>query len=1032
MNPPQINNSNSDSNLTTTIKNDPGQQGSAIVIALFILALLSVFVALALTRAATEASAVGNETAEGRTMYAAQGSLEVMTRNFNKVFERKVNPTEAEVLAVTTNTPPGFANYNFLQELDPLSESSKVTLNTGDFAGLYAVQDNWRMRTTATDPRGVQVQLTRNILNNRIPIFQFGIFYEDDLELYRPPRFAFGGRVHSNRHFFLSPGDEGVYFNSRVTTVGELVTQSWRNGNTEDKAKENTFIKNASSADVRLYPYKASVLNTDAAAADNIFIGTDLPPSKRNTNWKDIDSKIFDGNLKTQVKPLKLPLNIGDDSSDLIETIRRGKTASVDLHNKNGTVEAVSADNADKEVLISERFANKTGIRISLADSKAKLPGCASGIGVGATASDCGIRLDGDADGKGLNPLPLPSPLPSPFTNRDKYVRGYQPKKMKDNYQATRVNGERLFNSGQEVWIKVETVETNETTGAIIAKDITEDFLSLGLTERPREDIAEIIDNYGDDDNNDSTDDKDSDNRSIIKIQRFAIPSRETSSIITGLINKIPGEPTPNGTAFTTAGLILLDATKYLYRYSDFHFAVRFAGSASSINNGCVSGCNELNLDPNNSPEKLAHLKSISPISSIKYAIVPFPIKMFDSREGTYYDSSNYYSDFGDDPYYDSATGAGLKNRKVTGNGVMSMIDIDVKNLRRFLTDKEFDSDFQNGLTSAKIPDKNGWVLYVSDRRGDKDFDGEYDMEDIYSAAPGNDGGFQPGSEDVNKNGLLDAAAGYTSGEAVKYSEIQFPDLAAVTDHKYYRRGVRLINGETLPGKYDKNNAANTKGFTLASENGVYILGNYNSTGVKKPLPSTGNSPYNEYYPFDTDTHIPASVVADSVTILSTAWQDAGSFAVPFNAIAFRKIMPDIGGKYFLYGRIAKETTIRTAIIAGDTLTSGDGTPNQGGLSPRLNGGVHNFKRFLETWVYASPNTGLIDSYRSNLNYAGSLINLYNSHNNNGSFKCCTTIYNPPVRNWVFDETFLDPNRLPPGPPFFQYVKTTGFQRTNN
>jgi hypothetical protein len=107
-------------------------------------------------------------------------------------------------------------------------------------------------------------------------------------------------------------------------------------------------------------------------------------------------------------------------------------------------------------------------------------------------------------------------------------------------------------------------------------------------------------------------------------------------------------------------------------------------------------------------------------------------------------------------------------------------------------------------------------------------------------------------------------------------------------------------------------------------------------------------------------------------------------------------------------------------MIAGDTIASRDVSPNQGGISPRLNGGVHNFKRFLEKW------TG------DNLNYAGSLINLYNSHNNNGSFKCCNTVYDPPRRNWVFDSTFLDPTRLPPGTPFFQYVQTTGFDRTNN
>ena len=118
--------------------------------------------------------------------------------------------------------------------------------------------------------------------------------------------------------------------------------------------------------------------------------------------------------------------------------------------------------------------------------------------------------------------------------------------------------------------------------------------------------------------------------------------------------------------------------------------------------------------------------------------------------------------------------------------------------------------------------------------------------------------------------------------------------------------------------------------------------------------------------------------------------------------------------------RTATETFDRFGMLSGDTITSLAASANQGGGDLNMNGGVHNFKRFLENWGGVR------------LNYSGSLINLYNSHNNNGAFKCCTHVYSPPQRNWIFDATFLDINRLPPGTPYFQYVQTTGFQRTNN
>ncbi|HEX8367562.1 MAG TPA: hypothetical protein VF604_03260 [Pyrinomonadaceae bacterium] len=960
------------------------QNGSALVIAVFVLGLISVFVTLALTRTAIEAAAVGNETAEGRTFYAAQGSLELMTRNFNKTFEVKINPSDADLSAVKTALVPRlWEDYTFKQELDKTSDSVTVVLPGGEFAGLYAIRDNWRLRTTATDQSGIQVQLTRNVLNNRIPIFQFGIFYDDDLELYRPPRFGFGGRVHSNRHFFVSPGADGVYFDSRVTAVGQIITQSWRNGYTGDSANDQTYIKNASGIWKQLLPTKGSALNTTSGATNNIFASDpDLPPSRVNTVWTT-DNAIFDGNLQSGVKELKLPLAVGVDT-DLVEMVRRGKQIG-DIHNKNGVVTAVAAADVDNPIMTSERYANKPGIRISLSDSKAKLPGCATGVGTAAVIGNCGIRLDGDWEGKGNDPDRNNSTL-------WKRSRGYLPLPMTGGYQATRVNGERLY-TGQQVWIKVETVQYDASNETVVTKDITQEFLSLGVTEQAPNVV--MIDNYDETPPSSSLTETTpqspstgTDSRAIIKLQRFAIPGPP-----------IPGASNTNSGAPSAA-------TKYLFPFSNYNFVLRYLGTTSNISNGCTSGCTAVNDDPSAGAnyENMGHLKTAEYLLTTRSALVPFPIQMYDTREGTYYDDPSIYS-----------------TSRVTQNGVMSMVDIDVANLRRFLRG-DFDglfpgnTPFANGngtntLRKNHIPDNNGWVLYTSDRRGDYDFDGEYDMEDIYGANPGNDGVKQPG-EDLQRPGSYGYGilnTDYTN-EATKYANLWFPDYAAVIDHKFYRRGVRLINGEKIPGIYDSANAGNTKGFTVASENGIYVEGNYNATHVANKY-STGNTPYNEYMPFNSTSHIPASIVADSVTILSNNWNDAKSFAYPYD----------------LSQRKATETTVRFAMISGDTIANIDGTPNQGGISPKLNGGVHNFKRFLERWT--DPGNAAFKTY---LNYSGSLINLFNSRNNNGAFKCCNTVYNPPVRNWVFDSTFLDAARLPPGTPFFQYVQITGFQRTND
>lgn len=1014
-------------------ENGGSQKGSAIVLALFVLALVGAFVALALTRTSTEAAALGNETAEGRTFYAAQGSLEMMTRNFNKIFETRLNPTTADQDTVRDgNNVPGLATamggeFTFVQELDQTSASRTETLSGGPFAGLYALRDNWRLRTTATDTRtNTQVELTRNILNNRVPIFQFGVFYEDDLELFRPPRFSFGGRVHSNRHFFISPGTEGVYFDSRVTAVGHVITQSWRNGNTSDIANNATYIKNASGVNRQLLPTMGSVLNgTPNVFASGDWANPDMPSSRINPTF-GTQTAIFDGNLQAGVKPLKLPLKVGDANADLIEMLKRGKsvpfsTYGGDLTSNGTAVIPVTTANQDSDITKAERFANKTGIRISLSDSKAKLPGCATGIGTNAVSTACGIRLDGDIGGQGDIPATRPANANG--------SRGYQPLAMigSGSYRTTRVNGERLYTGGtREVWIKIETVSTEETTGNILTKDITADILSLGVTEEYPSDMAAVLGELQDSigtysgsrasaNNGTATSPSSNmtatgaqspltypDSRSIIKLQRFGIPG--------GDFTKTP--TTPFAAYISNSG-----GYNFVRRFTNVTLAKIAAGCPDTVvtsTNRCtysterppLSGAGP--LSGVNSWENMGHLKFATAGSTAaqNIAIVPFPIALFDSREGEYYDDAGRYT-----------------SNRVTRNGVMSMIDIDVANLRRFLRG-DFNNRFPtttpfavsnggNGLRNTDIPQKEGWVLYISDRRGDADFDGEYDMEDIYSNSPGNSGGLDLG-EDVNQNGILDikyinpnsdlCVSPAVLCEATKFSEEWYPDVAAVVAQKYYRRGVRLINGTTIPGILDLTTPSNTRGFTVASENGVYVKGNYNATGVTS-VPSTGNTPSENYRPLDTAVHIPASIVADSVTILSNNWKDSESFLAPYDKGTYRQ---------------ATDTTIRFAMISGDTVASKEATPNQGGISPRLNGGVHNFKRFLEKW------TG------DYLNYSGSLINLYNSRNNAGSFKCCNTVYDPPYRNWVFDSTFLNPTRLPPGTPFFQYVQTTGFERTNH
>lgn len=943
-----------------------GEQGSAMVIALMVMVLLLGFVALAVTRTNSETIASANDEAETKAFEAANASLEVMTRNFNKVFETKITFSTADETRIEGQLPPGFdSEYNFVQNITQTQDTKDVVMTGEFFQGLNARRDEWQLDTTATSKQnGVQVALRRKFLNNRIPIFQFGIFYDDDLEFHPGPRFDFGGRVHSNGSLFLQAGT-GVYFSSKVSTANHVFTDVSKNGSPWTNWDDSVFIRNASGNYVQLQNNMGSVLNTVVNGAP--VTNAPLPTAYKAANWTT-NQNLFQGNLLAGTKPLQLPIKLNSDIAetnlDMVEVVKRGKNIGDVWNNGTGTasspnLSAVVATTEDDKVTAAERYYNKTGIRVSLADSKNKLPGCATTTAAAVT-TPCGVRLDGDVNGQTAGGTNRVGYLPRPMTGTPAY-------------QATKVNGNRFFTGNRETWIKIETVVFNPATIQYDTQDITQDILALGVSHpAPNNSTLSVTDsNYNA---------NGIDARSIIKMQRFVIEGPNLPN--TGYISAVGSGSTAynyinrgsvasstnacSGTAtLTTTGADISTITA-----SSNFFPAGFAGDdRSSMRNATVSG---------------------GPGTG-RACIVPFPINMFDTREGLYNDTSSVFN-----PVSTYGT-------NVPWAGVMSMIDIDAANLRTFLngtydtrmpTGTPFAVANSRALRSTDIPQNNGWVFYVSDRRGDFDFDGEYDMEDIY----GNNDGVRQDGEDINGNGSLQADY---SNEAVRYTGTGSNitgDIAAAFDHKFYRRGVRLINGTLPPGGYNSTTPANTRGFAFATENGVYVQGDYNATGISSV--GTPTAP-NLYLPQGAN-NIPASISADSITILSNAWTDGASFVYPFA----------------LGSRMATETTQRYAMLAGDTLTTLNGTPNQGGGDPRMNGGVHNFLRFLERW-------------NTRFNYSGSLINLFNSRNNNGSFKCCNNVYGPPERNWVFDATFLDVNRLPPGTPYFQNIQITGFQRVN-
>ena len=412
-----------------------------------------------------------------------------------------------------------------------------------------------------------------------------------------------------------------------------------------------------------------------------------------------------------------------------------------------------------------------------------------------------------------------------------------------------------------------------------------------------------------------------------------------------------------------------------------------------------------------------------------------YPINFYDAREGEVRDNT---------AQADDGLASTAVDNSCSTNGVMNAVEIDVGNLKRWLA-----GTIGTSGTSVNYTNQNGYVLYFSDRRGmlpnpnvtNPDpagvKSGDAGLEDVVNAASAAgtpDGVYEPvpsgrslSPEDTNENGVLDNFGAYNEGlgfyttvanvgknlnKQINSTGPAAPDpfgtaagariASCINARKNWVSGarhvLRLVDGSlgnvpTAPG----GTVADPGGFTVASENPVYVWGDYNTNSTD----TAWNTPL-----VDEAGHSSAAVIADTVTFLSDSWNDYASFGLGSSILAVTDVTNN---------RVATSAWYRVAVAGGKNINFPQPTWTGVAQDFGTDGGVHNFLRYLENW-------------NGSLNYMGSIVSLYYSTYDTGVYKCCNVVYNPPTRNYIFDLDFSSPQGLPPGTPMFRDVNSLGYR----
>jgi Tfp pilus assembly protein PilX len=951
-------------------------RGFTLIAALLLTILLSGIAVGLMYMVSNEIRMGGNDLEGNLAYYGAEAGIENLTAQLSQLYQTSQTPNAAAITALT-----GAANYpttisgsnitymNYVESITwPNSDAAGNPtgawdiVGSGQNQGMVATMIPFNLQVAASRQAasgqtaaysaaaatGAAVNLTRTVEVALLPAFEFGVFCDGDCDYFAGPNFNFGGRVHANGNLFLASGSN-LTFTDKIAAVGQVITDQLENGwPTATNYTGNVWIPTAAGGCPAAPVPGPGASGFCKQLTAGSWTGGFPPTGAASGTWTGTSTGTFNNfivNGKTGATKLQLPF-VQASQVGAIDIIRRPQVS-------------------DTALLGNSRLYSKAQIRILLADTVNDLHP-ERGIGV-LDADDvmlAGTMALSTVGGSPNMYYAVASTAVNPNWKSPTACGGPATWPLLGEVTAAA--------TCQSTWLRVEYLD-NANPG--VWHGVTRQWLGYGF------------------------------GRSY---------------------NMPPTAP------FGTAGTPVCPTGAY-----PLFPALTSATLAQCYNPISPAILILQQLQDNKAPAQAYGL----PTTANNW----LPINFYDAREGEPRDSR---------PVGDPQTAC-------SPVGVMNAVELDVGNLWLWLQGKAPYAGGSGNLVNAT--NNNGYILYFSDHRGMlpdanpltppapfyNGISGMSGLNDTVNAAsptgipdgvlepityyaanpPTRPIGYSPEDVAVKGNGILDnwgqkylgSGFGVIGAANIKqpyYINGTTAGIACQTTAEWNmvtgpRHVLRLVdagmdNAGTSYLPHPIAPATFGNGFTVASEEPVYVWGDYNS-GPTDPYWPSGAVP--------TTPHSAAAIIADAVTLLSNppsaatlptvnvGWTDHQSFVAP--AIA--------------NNRKGNTSHYRMAIAAGKSIPFPE--PGWAVAIPLqdfgTDGGMHNFLRYLE-------NRG---AGGAQVNYTGSLISMYYSQYATGIFKCCNAVYGAPTRNYFFDTQFLNPNNLPPGTPMFQDVVSLSYHQ---